>query len=125
MKKIGLIEVKKALRDSRFRQSLPKELETEVQKYLNNPGCACNLPFYRKILSDCREQLSKYFPGQELIDEKEELLKLSENHWQVINCHISELEGKLRKLGSGRKQLDIARFEDYVTVVINDLDVVF
>lgn len=125
MKKIGLIEVKKALRDSRFRQSLPKELEPEIQKYLNNPGCACNLPFYRKILSDCREQLGKYFPGQELIDEKEELLKLSENNWQVINCHISELEGRLRKLGPGRKQLDIARFEDYVTVVINDLDIVF
>lgn len=125
MKKIGLIEVKKALRDSRFRQSLPKELEPEVQKYLNNPGCACNLPFYRKILSDCREQLSKYFPGQELIDEKEELLKLSENHWQVINCHISELEGRLRKLGPGRLQLDMARYEDQVTVIVNHLEIIY
>ena len=35
-KKIGLIEVKKALKDSRFRQSLPKSLEKEVDPLQRN-----------------------------------------------------------------------------------------
>lgn len=125
MKKIGLIDVKKALRDSRFRMSLPKELEKDIAQYLNNPGCACNMPLYRKILRDCGEQLRRYFPGQEVTDEKEEIAKLAENHWTVINCHISELEDRLRKLSPGRKQLDIARYDDQVTVVVNDLEVVY
>jgi chemotaxis methyl-accepting protein methylase len=39
--------------------------------------------------------------------------------------HFEFLEKKLSKLGPGRKQLDVARWEDQVTVVINELDIVF
>jgi hypothetical protein len=123
--KIGLLEVKKALKDSRFRLLLPKEMEKELDEFLNNPGCACHVPLYKKILKDCKEQLQKYYPNLIIPDQEQELKILSENHWSVINCHIDELEKKLRKLGPGRKQLDVARYEDQVTVVVNDLDVIF
>ena len=124
-KKITILDVKKALKDSRFRLSLPKELEKEVEEFLNNPGCACHVPLYKKIIKDCKDQLQKYYPNTQIPDQDEELKKLAENHWSVINCHIDELEKKLSKLGPGRKQLDVARWEDQVTVVVNDLDIIF
>ena len=124
-KKINLIEVKAALKDSRFRLSLPKSLEKEVNEFLNNPWCPCHVPLYRKVLKECREQLQKYYPNSEITDELEEIKKIADNQWAVINCHIDDLEKELRKLGPGRKQLDIARFEDQVTVVINELDIIF
>jgi hypothetical protein len=125
MNKIGLAEVKKALKDGRFRDSLPSEMQPEVMQWLNNPGCPCNVPFYRKLLKEAKPQLQKYYPGQDIVDEQEEIVKVAQNHWSVINCHIDELEGKLRKLGPGRKQIDVARFEDQVTVVVNDLDLIY
>ena len=125
MNKIGILDVKNALKDSRFRLTLPKEMEKDLDEFLNNPGCACHVPLYRKILKECKDQLQKYFPNMEITDQEEELRKLSENTWTVINCHIDELEKKLSKLGPGRKQLDVARWEDQVTVVVNELDIVF
>jgi hypothetical protein len=125
MKKITLMDVKAALKDSRFRLSLPKEMEKEVNDFLNNPGCPCNVPLYRKVFKECKEQLEKYYPNSEAPDESEEIQKLAENQWTVISCHIDELEKKLRKLGPGRKQLDMARYEDQVTVIINELDLIF
>jgi hypothetical protein len=124
-KKISLIDVKKALRDSRFRLTLPKEMEKDVEEFLNNPGCACHVPLYKKVIKECKEQLEKYYPNLEIPNQEEELKKLAENHWSVINCHINELENKLSKLGPGRKQLDVSRWEDQVTVVVNDLDIIF
>lgn len=124
-KKISLMDVKKALKDSRFRLTLPKEMEKEVDEFLSNPGCACHIPLYRKVVKDCKEQLRKYYPNLEVPDHEEEVKKLAENNWSVISCHIDELEKKLSKLGPGRKQLDVARWEDQVTVVINDLDIIF
>ena len=123
--KITLADIKKALKDSRFRLTLPKEMSAELEKFLDNPGCACHVPLYRKVAKECRDQLQKYYPNIEVPDEEKELNKLAENHWSVINCHISELEGKLSRLGPGRKQIDVARWEDQVTVVVNELDFVF
>jgi hypothetical protein len=120
-----LHDVKKALKDSRFRLTLPKEMEPEVNEFLNNPGCACHTPLYRKIIKECRDQLSRYFPNMKVPDHDEDIRRLAENHWTVINCRVDELESKLAKLGPGRKQLDVARWEDQVTVVVNELDVVF
>ena len=123
--KMTLHDVKKALKDSRFRLTLPKEMEPEVNEFLNNPGCACHTPLYRKIIKECRDQLSRYFPNMKVPDHDEDIRRLAENHWTVINCRVDELESKLAKLGPGRKQLDVARWEDQVTVVVNELDVVF
>lgn len=125
MNKISLIDVKKALKDSRFRLTLPKEMEKDVEEFLNNPGCACHVPLYRKVIKDCKDQLQRYYPDLEIPNQEEELQKLAENNWSVINCHINELENKLKKLGPGRKQLDVARWEDQVTVVVNELDIIF
>jgi hypothetical protein len=92
---------------------------------LNNPGCACNTPIYVKILKECVEQVRAYFPGKEITDPDKEVENLAKNNWRVINCHILELESELRRLPPGRKQIDVARFEDQVTCVINELDVLY
>ena len=125
MKQISLMEVKQALRDSRFRESLPAAFTDDVQKFLHNPGCACNLPIYRRILKEATEQLKAYFPGRDVVNEAEEISKLAQNHFSVINCHKDELEDRLRKLGPGRKQIAVSRYEDQVTVIVNELDIIF
>jgi len=126
MKKIGLLDVKNALKDPRFRETLPENLTPELVKYLNNPGCgSCGIKLFRKILRDCRKQLGDYFPGRELYKEEEEMEKLAENHWSVINCRIDELEDKLRDLPPGRKQIAMARYEDQVTIVVNEIDIIY
>jgi len=118
--KIGLIEVKKALKDERFIKSLPEELNAEIEKFKSNPGCPCNMPLYRTLLKDYTKELIAYYPSGEV--EQQEYSDLMQNKWSVINCKASELEDKLQKLSHGRKQLAITRYEDEVTVVINDLD---
>jgi hypothetical protein len=123
--KISLSDVKTALRDGRFRKMLPKEYDKEITEFLSNPTCPCNIPLYRKILANCRDQLTKYFPNKEIADEKEEVVKMMQNHWTVINCKINELESKLKSLPPGRKQLAIARWQEYATVIVNELDYVY
>lgn len=114
-----------ALRDHRFRETLPSELKEDLEKYLQNPGCACNTPFYKKLMLNCKDQLSAYYPNRAVADLQEEAQKLAQNNFSVINCNIDELEGKLKKLPSGRKQIAVTRFEDKVTVIINEIDVVY
>jgi hypothetical protein len=125
MKKIGLIEVKQALKDPTFRDKLPLEFRDDVAKYLHNPGCSCNLPIYRRLLKEAVPQLNAYFPGREIIDEAKEIASLAQNHFSVINCHVDQIEEKLKQLPMGRKQITIARYEDQATVIINELDLIF
>lgn len=125
MARISLLDIKKALKDSRFRLSLPKEFEKDVDSFLDKPGCGCHVPLYKKILKECKEQLKNYYPNLEIVDNSEELQKLADNNFTVINCHINDLESRLNALPPGRKQMDVARYEDQVTVVVNDLDVIF
>lgn len=120
---IGLLDVKAALRDKRFRESLPSDFAEDMQKYLQNPGCACNVPIYKKIMMQAKPQLQAYYPNRSVANLEEEAKKLADNNFSVINCHVDELEARLRKLPSGRKQIAITRFEDQITVVINELDV--
>lgn len=120
--------MKQALLDERFRQTLPDDLKPDVDKFLKNPGCACNHPIYKKIIAKASNHLNQYYPTKESVNLDEfqkEVEKASENHWSVINCSIDELAEKLKKLPNGRKQLDIARFQDQVTVVINELDLIY
>ena len=119
------MDVKQAMRDSRFRESLPPSLAGDIQKYLNNPGCACNVPIYKKVMTEGKEQLMKYFPNRIVSNLDEEVKKIAENHWKVINCKADELESELKKLPSGRKQIAVARYEDMVTVVVNELDLIY
>jgi len=122
---ISLLDVKRALRDSEFRKTLPESLLDDVQKFLNNPGCVCNVPIYRKIMKFGGEQLKKYFSDKILVTPEEEEAKLAKNNWSVINCSIGELEINLKKLNKGRKQIAISRYEDQVTVIVNELDILF
>ena len=127
MSKVSLMEIKKALlTDSRFRESLPPSLKEEVTKFLENPGCpSCSVPLVRRILSDYPDQLHQYFGGREIANPTEEIKKLAQNNWSVINCHIDELEDKMKKLAPGRKQIAVARYEDQVTMVVNELDLIY
>jgi len=119
------MDVKSALRDGRFRKLLPREYDKDLTKFLANPTCPCNISFYRSILTNCKDQLMKYFPNREVVGEKNQLEEMMKNNWTVINCNVNELDGRLRKLPKGRKQLAITRYEDQVTVVVNELDMVF
>lgn len=128
MKRITIHDIKQALLDERFRQTLPEELQSDVQKFLKNPGCACNHPVYMNVMKKAKKQLAEYFPSKEDTSEEDiqkDIEKSAINNWQVINCHISELTEELRKLGNGRKQLDVARWQDQVTVVVNHLDGIY
>ncbi len=125
MKKIRIQEVKEALRDANFRKKLPPELKEDIQKYEQNPGCPCNLPIYINVLKKAGRQLIEFYPGRELENFDEELMKLAQNNFNVINCHVDELEGILKKLPPGRKQIEAARWADQITVIVNELDVLF
>jgi len=120
---IILLDVKQALRDHRFRGSLPEGFKPLVDKYLQNPSCGCNIPLYKKLFKECKKQLEDFYPDKIVENVEQEIEKLDENYWTVINCHVNELEDELKKLPAGRKQLAITRFEDQITVVVNELDV--
>jgi len=124
MKKIRIQEVKQALRDPEFRKKLPPEFKDDLQKYEQNPGCLCNLPIYMKVLKAASKELMEYFPGM-TVEKEEEIVKLAKNNFTVMNCHVDELEDKLKKLPPGRKQIALSRYQDQITVVINELDLVF
>lgn len=127
-KRVTIHDVKQALLDERFRETLPEEFAEDVQKFLKNPGCGCNHPIYMKIMRKAGKQIAAYFPAKEEPNAEElekEVEKLAKNEWQVINCHIDELVHELRRLPPGRKQLDVARFQDQVTVVVNHLESIY
>jgi hypothetical protein len=123
MKKLGLLDIKSALFDKRFRDMFP-DLKTDIDEFHKNPGCACNVGLYRKILEH-KDKLKTYFPTKDIETPQEELDRLSQNRWSVINCNISELEDKLRKLPKGRKQIAVARWQEFVTVIVNEMDIVY
>lgn len=124
-KQITMMDVKQALRDKRFRDSLGEQFQSEIQKYMQNPGCSCNMPLYKKIITDAKEKLQSYYPDRIVSNIDEEVIKLAKNNFKVINCKSDELEEKLRSLPMGRKQIAIARYEDQVTVVVNELDMIY
>jgi len=122
MNKISIKEVQEALKDINFRQSLPPELETDIKKYEKNPSCPCNLEVYRNILKYASKQLKDRFPNQEVMNPDIEMPLLVKNNWTVINCSVDQLEAKLKELAPGRLQIAIARWENQVTVIVNELD---
>lgn len=122
-KRLSLLDVKQAIYDEKFQVLFP-ELKEDIDKVMKDPGCVCNRNIYLKFFR-YKDRLEKFFPGRLVESVEEERTKLAENHWLVINCDIKELENKLRSLPPGRKQLAVARYEDQVTVIVNNLDVIF
>lgn len=119
--KVSIQEVKEALRDSKFRLSLPEELKDDIRKYEQNPNCPCNLEIYRRILKFGSKQLREYYPGKEVVNPDTELPPLQENRWTVVSCHINQLENELKKFQFGRFQIAVARWEDQATIIFNEI----
>ena len=123
-KRLGLLDVKQAfLSDGRFRDLFP-ELKAEMDEAMKNPTCACNRKLYDKFF-DHPDRLAKYFPDRKIESTTERINTLAKNAWTVINCAAAELESRLRKLPPGRKQIAVARSGDQVTVIVNELDLVW
>jgi hypothetical protein len=112
-------DVKQALKsDFRFRE-LFQEYQGEINEFIHNPSCPCHAPLLDKIMKE-KGRLEKYFPGKIIVAYNNVQPKVEEL-WNVINCSVSELDEKLRRLPPGRKQLTMARYEDQITVVVNML----
>ena len=121
MKKLGILEVKQAfLSDTRFRDLFLPDLKNEMDEALKNPTCACNRTLYDKFF-EYPDRLQKYFPNREVDSLKEQIEASQQNQFTVINCHIGELEARLKKLPPGHKQMAVSRYQDQVTVIINEL----
>lgn len=124
--KINKSDIKTALKNTSFTDKLPQDVRPDLESFLSNPECNCHNKFIAKIAKNFKKELLEFFPDkQEIFDEEQEKRELMNNRWRVINCHISELEGHLKMLGGGRKQIEVARFNDQVTVVINELDILY
>jgi hypothetical protein len=119
------MDIKSAMKDETFRSKLPESLNPEIEKFINNPSCSCNVPLYKKIIKEAKDQVLAYFPGKEVMSQEEEIERLSKNNWRVINCSIGDIEKEMKKLPHGRKQIAITRYEDQVTIVVNELDNLF
>src|SRR4051812_39995881 len=123
-RKLGAIDVKQAvLSDQRFRDLFP-ELKDDINAILRNPGCACNRAHLEKFFQ-YQDRLAQYFPTRLVETIPEQIAKAK--HWSctVINCRIDELEGLLKKLPNTRKQVAVTRYQDQVTVILNELDEVW
>lgn len=126
---ITVLDVKNALSDDNFRKSLPASLQDDVNKYMQNPNCSCNLKIYQKLMSEARPQLQSFYPSKNIVDIAPPAVAATENkrpvnvnRFSVINCSIGELEGRMQSLPPGRKQITLSRYEDQVTVLINELE---
>lgn len=119
------MDIRMALTDDRFRGLFP-ELQHEIDRYLKEPKCgACAVPVVKEILNKYPERVEKYFPNRKVVRPADEATTLGENNFTVINCKITELEDKLRRLPPGRKQIAVTRYENEVTVIVNELAVVY
>jgi hypothetical protein len=101
---------------------LPSELKDDLLKYDQNPNCACNLPIYVKVLKHASKELREWFPGREVLNPDLEMPPIIQNNWTVVNCNKDDLEKRLKDLGPGRVQIAVCRYQDEVTVIINNLD---
>lgn len=148
---ISLADIKNALRDPSFISTLPPALHGDVQKYMSNPGCSCNMAIIQRIVKEAPDALKAYYPTKDIAGASDAVKELNanlpkiehsqpqqnqqnmtknpeasmKNNFSVINCSIGEVEQRLKALPNGRKQIAIARYEDQVTVIVNELDLQF
>lgn len=122
---ISVLDVKNALKDEAFRNKLPPEFQDDINKYLQNPNCSCNLKIYQRVMTEAKDLISSYYPDKAYKAPTEQVKNAAKNRFSVVNCSIGELEQRMQSLPPGRKQITISRWEDQVTVLINELEVVF
>ena len=118
---VGLTDVRQAIHDQRFRELFP-ELKQEFATTEGKKCGACFVQLAERILNEYADRLKTYFPGREVVSLAKEAAALAKNHWRVINCTVHDLEKRLRELPPGRKQISLARYQDQITMVINDLE---
>ena len=106
-------DIRQAIWHENFRNLFP-ELKNEIAAIISNPGCSCNNAKFAKFF-EYPDRLREYFPTKEVPKQNPEC------KWQVINCHVDELESKLRELGDLPKYVTVARYEDQVTAVIGEM----
>ncbi len=118
--KLTLIDVKAAIWSQKFRDLFP-EYKVALERYLKDPGCACNLGLIKDLMR-MKDRMQQYFPDKECKtpDEEESELK---NEWMVINCNVNDLEQKIKRLSSGKRIVAASRFKDRITAVVNDIEV--
>jgi hypothetical protein len=122
---VTVADIKEALKNDEFRRALPSNLQDDVQKFLSNPNCSCNMKIYQRILQEAETNVKAYFPNKSIVSTQQVMETVMQNNWIVINCHINNLEEELKKLKTGRKQISMGRYEDKVTVIVNELEVVY
>jgi hypothetical protein len=122
---ISIHDIKEALKNEEFRNALPENLQGDVQKFLSNPNCSCNMKIYQRILSEAETNVKAFFPNKGFVSPQQVMESVMQNNWTVINCNINNLEEELKKLKSGRKQITMGRYEDQITVIVNELEMVY
>ena len=116
--------IKKLLWNPKFRNKFPS-LQKPIKRFLRNPGCGCNRPLLVQIQK--METLIREFYAEEGINiedadmEDDKKNRETKNNFTVINCHKDELQPLLKKLPNGPKQIAVARWEDQVTVIVNEV----
>lgn len=120
MTKLTVMDVKQALWNKDFREMFP-EYKDGIERYLKDPGCACNLNFVLSLMNH-KDRMKKYFPNKEIVTPAEE--PPPPNDWGVINCPIHQLEDRMRKVPPGKRMVAAARWKDRVTIILNDLNAI-
>lgn len=118
--KLTLIDVKAAIWSQKFRDLFP-EYKVALERYLKDPGCACNLGLVKDLMR-MKDRMQQYFPDKECQTPEEEESELK-NEWMVINCNVNDLEQKLKRLSKGKRIVAAARFKDRITAIVNDIEV--
>lgn len=121
MSVLSYMDVKQAIWDERFRELFP-ELKQDIDSFMKNPGCACNVKLMKSLMS-FKDRLQKYFPTKTIVD----VTPPQSKKWKVINCTVENLEQELKKLPplppGVHRQIAPARWEDQVTVIIHEISV--
>jgi len=100
---VSLADIKLALKDETFRNSLPESLQPDVQKFLQNPNCSCNMKIYQRVLQEAEQQVVNYFPDKKYLSPQQVMETAMQNTWTVLNCNINELEENLKKVKTRQK----------------------
>ena len=121
MAKLNLLDLKQAIWDSRFRDLFP-EMKDQFERYLKDPGCACNVGFLKGLMRE-GERLKQYFPTKEMVTTEEEVDGAA-NDYVVINCPVEQLQDRLRTYPKTKRMVAAARWQNRVTVVLNDVSAI-
>ena len=83
MNPVTVNHIKTAMKDPSFLATLPPSLTPEVQKFMANPGCGCNMAVYQKILKEAPLQIQAYFPTKSVAEGTKEVDKIMANQPQI------------------------------------------